>query len=378
MKKSVRRTYTSHVFSHTLTAEADSVHIQIEKPSTIKAVLDQHIIGQETAKKVLSTAIFNLYLRKMISTPGFVDTFGDYNIEKSNILMVGPSGCGKTHLIRTLADNYSIPLVNMDMTKFSPEGFIGSNMCDIFKRLVRETERTCEPEESRLESLHRLSFGIVFLDEVDKLAAATASDHDTLRSHRGAVQEELLKVLEGTSVRLEQSHKEFENIWGLTDFNTSNILFILSGAFPGLNNIINTRVIGSTIGFSADLLDQETITLKHKIEHQDLIKYGLITELMGRIHVVTTLEALTEDELKHILIGVPNNIIEQFKQKFKLFGKDLIFTDAAINKIVVSAKNLKVGARGLRNIVESSLIDLCFMAPDLEEDEIIIEESDII
>lgn len=312
-----------------------------KSPREIKEYLDQYVIGQEEAKMVVSVAAHNHY--KRIANP----IVGDVEIEKSNILLLGPTGSGKTLIAQSLGRFLDVPCVVCDATSLTEAGYVGEDVEAIIGRLLSAAGN----------DVARAERGIVFIDEIDKKRSQKSNSSARDVSGEG-VQQALLRMLEGSEVKVQTKKGSQDGI----PVNTRNILFILSGAFVGLDKIVEDKK--TSIGFGAQKVESNT-ALSVKTEH--LIKYGLIPELVGRLPVVTSLESLDEQQLLHVLTKPRNAVTKQFQAMFGLEGVDLEFTDAALRAIARQAIKDKTGARGLRAVVEKSLLRLQFDLPDMVE-----------
>jgi len=335
--------------------------LKLKKPSEIYDFLDQYIIGQDYAKKVLSVAVYNHY--KRILNPNVKDV----ELEKSNILLIGETGTGKTLLAKTIAKLLDVPFAIADATALTEAGYVGEDVETILTRLLQNANYDVKAAE----------MGIVYIDEIDKISRK--SDNPSLTKDVGGegVQQALLKILEGSIVFVPpeggRKHPEQEFI----HLNTANILFICGGAFDGLEKIIANRVKTSTIGFGASqnaIRDDDKNILQY-VAPVDLRKFGLIPEFIGRIPVIATLEPLDNDVLKRILTEPKNALVKQYKVLFEIDNIELEFSDDALDAIVQKANELKLGARGLRSIMEKIMIDLMYYTPNLDETKIIIDKK---
>ena len=335
---------------------------KIIKPSEIKKALDKHVIGQEKAKRVLSVAGYNHQKRiKLLKE--------NKHVEKSNVLLVGPTGCGKTHLINNLSKILKLPVVKIDATQFTEAGYVGKDVDSILANLFKESGSDLELAEK----------GIVFIDEIDKIARKNTTVRDRDVSGEG-VQQALLKMIEGdvVDINLSNPRSSYEN---RVKIDTKNILFVLSGAFSEIEHIISNRLkVKSSVGFGAKTLKGEKLNDKQiakNITLRDIIEFGMIPELIGRIPLLVRLDKLTEDQLVDIMTKVENSIINQFENLFSHENIKIKFTKGALKKIAKMAIDRGTGARGLRAIFENTLLDIMFESPDSKVKSIRILEKHI-
>ena len=319
-------------------------------PKEIKAYLDQYVIGQEETKKILSVAVYNHY-KKLIYNSKYSDIT---ELEKSNIIITGPTGSGKTLLVRTIARLLDVPYYIQDCTKLTASGYVGSDVEDCLAGLLR----SCNYD------IPRAQMGIVMLDEIDKTATKAAGPSITRDVSGECVQQSLLKIVEGDLVGVQPQGGRKHPEQPLTYIDTTNILFIASGAFVGLEDITKRRLGQNRIGFnqsSVERVDKEN--LKDYINSEDIREFGFIPEFVGRFPIITTVSKLDKESLKTILVEPKNSIVKQYTELLRMDNTDLVFDDKAIDKIADIAFNIGTGARALRNIVETVMTDIMYEAP---------------
>jgi len=327
------------------------------KPSEIKKKLDEHVVGQDDAKKILSVAVYNHY--KRIHSEDLSEDFDDIRdveLEKSNILMLGPTGTGKTLLARTLAKILNVPFAIADATTITESGYVGDDVETVLLGLLQATDYDTNLVEQ----------GIIYIDEIDKIGRKSDSQSITRDVSGEGVQQALLKMLEGSRMGIPPKGGRKHPEQSLIYIDTTNILFICGGAFEGLERIVENRLQQSSIGFMADTKknEDELQELLKFVEPDDLVKFGFIPEMIGRLPVVTALEALTEKAMLQILTEPKNAIIKQYKKLFALDGVELEFDIDALKTIVKKAFARKTGARGLRSIVEDTMLGIMYDIPD--------------